>query len=82
MAATKWVTIDRKICDLAGYEVELQEWRLYPAEPLPDTLGFQVIACRCTADITCNMAGYPCKWAYTNPTLDPFKERLPAMHYR
>jgi hypothetical protein len=81
MAVIQWVTIEKKLCELSGQEVALQERRLYPVDALPDTLGFQVIARRCSVDLTCNMAGYPCKWAYTNPTLDPFAEQLPAIRH-
>lgn len=73
MAAAKWVVVEQKRCDLIGVDVTLQERRIYPADFLIDMVPYQVAACRCSADIICNMAGYPCKWAYTNPDLDPFR---------
>jgi hypothetical protein len=72
MAAEKWVTVNSKYCELIGFQVELQERRLYPAEIMPDLAGFRVLARKCSADVACNMAGIPCQWAYTNQECDRF----------
>ena len=73
MAVLKWVTTRKKWCDLAHREVELMERRVYPADTLPDGIGYQVVARKCSADIVCNLAGFPCQWAYTNPGCDRMK---------
>jgi hypothetical protein len=70
MATAKWITTRTIWCEIAGYEVELQERRIYPADALPYGIDYQVAGRRCSADVRCNLAGFPCKWAYTNPTLD------------
>lgn len=72
MATTQWVSIAHKPCDLIGLDVALLEKRIYPAELLPDTSGYQVAAYKCTADIACNLAGIPCQWAYTAPDCNRF----------
>ena len=75
MATEKWVAVKNEWCDLIGKEVELLELRVYPADVLPEGQDFQVKARRCSVDVTCNMAGFPCKWAFTNPDIDGFQER-------
>jgi hypothetical protein len=72
MAAEKWVTVEKKYCALIGLDVALEERQVFPDEQIPDVEGFRVLACRCTADIACNLAGIQCRWAYTNPTTDRF----------
>lgn len=72
MATEIWVEKDSKWCDLIGQDVVLAEKRVFPAEMMPDVLGYRVAGCRCTAAVDCNLAGIPCKWAFTNPTLDQF----------
>jgi hypothetical protein len=72
MAAEKWVTVSTKYCELIGLDVQLQERRVYPAEMMPDMSGFRVIARKCSADLSCNLAGIPCQWAFTNPECDRF----------
>lgn len=75
MATQEWVAVTQEWCNLVEQEVQLLELRVYPADVLPDTQPYRVAARKCSVDITCNMAGFPCKWAYTNPELDPFVER-------
>ena len=70
MATCKWVTARKKWCDLANREVELMERRVYPADTLPSGTGYRVVARKCSAGLACNLAGFPCKWAYTNPCCD------------
>jgi hypothetical protein len=48
------------------------ERRVYPAEILPDTVGYRVTARRCDCDVACNLQDFPCRWAFTRPELDPF----------
>lgn len=75
MATQKWIAVKREWCNLAEQDVELMELRVYPEDVIPGTQAYKVAARKCSVDVTCNMAGFPCKWAYTNPELDPFIER-------
>ena len=75
MAKEEWVTVKQEWCDAIGEEVELKEQRVYPNDVIPDPTNYRVVARRCSVDITCNVAGFPCKWAYLNEELDPFVER-------
>ena len=73
MAATEWVEVDRMWCERAGSTAKLLEKRVYPSEFLPDTTGYRVLARKCSCDVECNLAQFPCKWAFTRPEFDPFK---------
>ncbi len=75
MATEQWVAVKREWCNLVEQDVDLLELRVYPADVLPTGQEYRVKARKCSVDVTCNMAGFPCKWAYTNPELDPFVER-------
>jgi hypothetical protein len=72
MAHEAWVTLSTKWCDRAKAEAYMMESRVYPAEIMPDFPGYQVTARKCSLGITCNLAGFPCKWAYTELGDDPF----------
>lgn len=72
MATEIWVLRGEKFCDLIERDITLREKRLYPAENLPDTIGYRVVQCECSAAIDCNLAGIPCQHAFTNPTVDQF----------
>ena len=73
MAKTVWEVIGCVFCQHTGKEAELLEERIYPDDPLPDAgAPFKVRARKCASAIECNVSGYPCCWAYTNPDLDPF----------
>ena len=73
MSAAEWVSVKRLWCERAGREARLLEQRVYPAEVLPDLLGFRVTARRCDCDVACNLQGFPCRWAFTRPEHDPFQ---------
>ncbi|MCA9972008.1 MAG: hypothetical protein KC425_17410 [Anaerolineales bacterium] len=75
MATQEWVAVTQEWCNLVEQEVQLLGLRVCPADVLPGPQPCRVAARKCSVDITCNMAGFPCKWAYTNPELDPFVER-------
>lgn len=75
MATEKWVTVERKHCDLIGLDVALKERRVFPGGRIPDIEGYRVLGRKCTADIACNLAGIQCCWAYTNPAMDQFHIR-------
>lgn len=72
MAATEWVVVNRNWCDRAGEEALLMEQRLYPSEIMPDTVGHQVIARKCSSSMECHAARIPCRWSFTRPSFDPF----------
>ena len=70
MATTRWETVLERYCGTADAEVQLAEQRVYPADFLPDTIGFQVRARVCSHAVMCNLVGCRCKWAYTDPDVD------------
>lgn len=72
MASSGWVVVKQGRCVRADREAQLLEQRVYPAEILPDPLGYRVTAVRCDCDVACNLQGFPCRWAFTRPELDPF----------
>jgi hypothetical protein len=72
MTSVQWVTVDERWCELLGRRVERLEKQLYPGELLPDVPAYRVLARKCSHSIACNIAEFPCKWAYTNPGSDRF----------
>ncbi|MBI3360634.1 MAG: hypothetical protein HY023_05940 [Chloroflexi bacterium] len=76
MAKIAWESVQKHWCDLMQEEAHLLEERIYPDDLLPDAaLPYQVGARKCSFGIDCNLAGYHCRWAWTNPDYDPFTER-------
>lgn len=73
MASQAWVTTSTRWCDMMNGEASMMEKRVYPAEIMPDFPAYRVTAKKCTLGMTCNVAGYPCKWAYTDFGDDPFE---------
>lgn len=73
MAMQKWVATGTKYCELIQLEIEMQERRVYPPARLPNTERFRILNRRCSAEVACNMANVPCKWAFTNPTTDQYE---------
>ena len=74
MAAEMWVTVESKYCDLIEADVQLEERWVFPDDIIPDLERYRVLGRRCSADVACNIAGIPCRWAYTNPVVDQFHE--------
>lgn len=72
MATEKWVTVGTRYCEILQAEAEMMELRRYPAEVVPDMLGYQVVAQRCSAAVECNLIGGSCEHAFTNPSVDRF----------
>jgi len=72
MSATGWFIVKTTWCERAGRHARLLEQRVYPAEILPDMLGYRVLARKCECAIECNLREFPCRWAYTRPEHDPF----------
>jgi hypothetical protein len=73
MSKTVWTAVDRIWCDRMKQEAELLEQRVYPGDLVPDVdVPFQVRARKCSFDIECNLAGFTCRWAFSNPNGDPF----------
>lgn len=72
MATKITVKTGSKWCDLIQQEMDFIEERVYPADVLPDNVGFQVRGCRCSLAVDCNLADVPCKWAFTNPATDQY----------
>ena len=72
MTAVMWEAVARTWCDRLEGEAVLLEQRVYAPEMMPDNaLAYRVRAQRCSADIVCNLAGCPCRWAGTAPGYDP-----------
>lgn len=71
MAVAVWTELDKIWCDRAQEDVVLQEKRVFPTGFLRQASEFRVAARHCSQALQCNMAGYPCKWAFTNPDYDP-----------
>lgn len=72
MATEITLTTGSKWCDLIEQDMDYVEERIYPSAMMPDTIGYRVRACRCSLAIDCNLAGVPCKWAFTNPDTDQY----------
>ncbi len=73
MSKIVWETVNQVWCDHRQEMANLLEERVYADEPVP-TVGTacQVRARTCQFAIDCNLAGYRCAWAWTNPDYDPF----------
>jgi hypothetical protein len=73
MAVIMWKTTQRIFCDRAQGEADLYEERVYPGDLVPDASAqYQVRARRCSLGMQCNLVGFTCRWAGTNPVYDPF----------
>ncbi|HCB50000.1 MAG TPA: hypothetical protein DEP47_10850 [Chloroflexi bacterium] len=73
MAHQAWVTTSSRWCEMVQAEAELMESRVYPAEVIPDFPRYQIAARKCSYGTACNLAGFPCKWAYNETGNDPFE---------
>ena len=71
-ATRRTVLVEKGTCDYLSGQAELIEERVYPADTVPDLVGYQVISRRCIRAIECNLANVPCRWAFLNPYNDPF----------
>jgi hypothetical protein len=73
MATIIWETVGSHWCDLQECEAHLLEERIYPIDFVPDTgVPYHVRSRKCSLGLDCNLAGYHCRWAWTNPEHDPF----------
>ncbi|MCA9992845.1 MAG: hypothetical protein H6988_08160 [Pseudomonadales bacterium] len=72
MSRQEWVVVKDKTCEFQKHQVEQLELRLYPTDFVDGAEPYRVLARKCSDDIACNLAGYPCKWAFTNPAADHF----------
>ncbi|MDW8327421.1 MAG: hypothetical protein RMK99_12705 [Anaerolineales bacterium] len=76
MSTIVWKVVRKINCVYTGQPAELLEQRLYFDEHVPDVgLPYRVLARKCSQATECNLAGYSCRWAYTNPGRDPFTEQ-------
>jgi len=73
MSEGKWVSIKSQHCHFLDREVEQLELRVYAPEVIGEAEPYRVIARKCSDSLECNLAEYPCKWAFTNPVMDQFK---------
>jgi hypothetical protein len=73
MSNSIWLVVDKVWCDRMKAEAELLEERVFAADVLPDAqVPYQVRARKCSLGVECNLAGYTCRWSFTNPSFDPF----------
>jgi len=71
-----WETIKFCFCERIGAEVGLEAEFVYPADWLPE-LKPRILAHRCTRSLECNAEERAsCKWAGTNPMVDPFTNSI------
>ena len=73
MAREVWITTSNRWCDKIQAEAHMMERRVIPANIMPDFPRYRVTAKKCSLGTACNLAGYPCKWAYNELSDDPFK---------
>ncbi|HSH05089.1 MAG TPA: hypothetical protein VLL52_21420 [Anaerolineae bacterium] len=71
-AHKQWINIGTKWCNLIQAQAVMEECRIYPADIISDSEGYQVVARRCNLAIDCNLADVPCEHAFTNPSVDQF----------
>ncbi len=74
MAISVWTQLDRTWCQRAQEEVFLSEQRVFPEGLLRQAHEYRVDARRCSHALQCNLTGLACRWAFTNPEVEP----LPA----
>lgn len=69
MAAEKWVSVEKKHCDLIDQDVEIKERRVFTTLDFLQVIdaGFWVRARSCSAAVDCNLSNVPCKLAYNHP---------------
>jgi hypothetical protein len=73
MAEKKWEVIKVCYCEHVRQEVALENEMLYPIDYLPDAP--RVLSQRCSLGVQCNQLNQAvCKWAGTNPDVDPFRQ--------
>ena len=73
MAHKTWEVTKVCFCEHVDREVALEAEMVYPIDYLPDPP--RVLALRCSHGVYCNqMQQAACKWAGTNPDVDPFRQ--------
>lgn len=73
MAAEQWVVVGKRWCEFRQEEATLLEKRAFPSGIVRFYQAPRVLEQKCDCGVDCNLAGYPCKWAFTNPSYDPFE---------
>jgi hypothetical protein len=73
MARKNWEVTRVCFCEHVNQEVALEAEVLYPVDYLPDPP--RILSHRCSHGLKCNqMEKAACKWAGTNPDIDPFRQ--------
>jgi len=73
MSDSIWLVTNQVWCDRMQTQARLLEERVYAGETLAGPgAPFQVRAHKCSLGLACNLAGYPCRYAFNNPNYDPF----------
>jgi hypothetical protein len=71
MAISMWAQSQAVFCERAQEEVVLSEQRVFPQGLLRQGLEYRVQARRCSHALQCNLNGLACRWAFTNPEVEP-----------
>jgi hypothetical protein len=67
-----WRLVTTEFCFRARQPARFMELhREVPAETSGQPED-RVLARACSLAIDCNLVGFPCRWAFTNPDFDPF----------
>ena len=75
MAIIVWESVKKVRCDRLAQEAELLEERIYVEDLMPGVgRPYKVRARKCSLGMDCHLAGFSCRWAYTNPNYDPLAE--------
>ncbi len=73
MSHSVWVVVDKVWCDRMKADADLLEERVFGDDFLPGpNVPFQVHARKCSLGLACNLVGFQCRYAMTNPNYDPF----------
>lgn len=66
-----WRLVTSEFCSRARQSVCLVELHREAARGRGEPED-QMLARACNLAIECNLVGFPCRWAFTNPDYDPF----------
>ena len=73
MAQKTWEVTRVCFCEHVNREVALEAEMIYPVDHLPDPP--RLVSHRCSLGVQCSQFRQAaCKWAGTNPDLDPFRQ--------
>jgi hypothetical protein len=72
MSEQNWEVVRVCYCEHVGQDVALEAKLVYPDDFLPDPP--RVVSHRCSQAVSCSLRPQEsCKWAGSNPDMDPFR---------